>query len=272
MEKEQIIAAVNAARAGKKRNFTQSFDLAISLKHLDMKKPENAINTELKLPHGRGKEIKFVIIADGDMLEKARATSAQVLTKEELEVYGKDRKKAKKLADNVDFFIVQANLMQNLAKSIGPVLGPRKKMPKPSQILPPKGDPSSVMENLKHIIRVATKNQPVLHALVGSEAQSDDEVAENIQVVLNYLEHKLPNPKHNIGHICLKKTMGPSIRIGEEMEGEPMMKRHSRKLARKQTESKPVEKVEKKVEKPEVKEDVVEETPVEETESSEEAN
>ncbi len=216
MEKAHYIEAIKKAREAKKRRFSQSFDLAVSLRHIDLKKPQNKIDTELTLPHGRGKGVTVAIIADGELAKKASEFVQQVISPDELNKLGKDRKNAKKIAGQFDFFVVQVNLMQNFAKSLGPVLGPRGKMPKPSQIIPPQGDPEAVVKGLKSKIRLTMKSQPVLHAFVGHESQNDEDIAENVLAVVNFLEHKLENPIHQIHSIYIKMTMGPAIRIGGE--------------------------------------------------------
>ncbi|MEK6976930.1 MAG: 50S ribosomal protein L1, partial [Candidatus Hydrothermarchaeota archaeon] len=56
---EGILKAVEGLKTSSpKRKFRQSVDLALTLKELDMSKPENRINEELVLPNGRGKEVK----------------------------------------------------------------------------------------------------------------------------------------------------------------------------------------------------------------------
>lgn len=40
---------------------------------------------------------------------------------------GKDRKGAKKIANQHDFFVAQADMMPLVGRFLGPVLGPRKK-------------------------------------------------------------------------------------------------------------------------------------------------
>ena len=62
MEKKEILQALAEVRAAsKKRNFTESFDLIINLKGLNIKKEDEKINTFLTLPHQRGKKTKIFI-------------------------------------------------------------------------------------------------------------------------------------------------------------------------------------------------------------------
>jgi len=55
--KQEILEAVKKAKEeSKPRNFTQSIDVVINIKDLDVKKPENRFEEEISLPHGRGKK------------------------------------------------------------------------------------------------------------------------------------------------------------------------------------------------------------------------
>ncbi|MBI4812918.1 MAG: 50S ribosomal protein L1, partial [Methanobacterium sp.] len=131
--KQEILEAVKKAKEeSQPRNFTQSVDVVITIKDLDVKKPENRIDEEVLLPNGRGKDVKIAFIADGELALQAKNAGADmVINKGELEEMGKDRKEAKKIANRLDFFVAQADMMPLVGRFLGPVLGPRKKMPKP---------------------------------------------------------------------------------------------------------------------------------------------
>ncbi len=64
---------------------------------MDVKKPENRFDEEVALPNGRGKDVKIGFIADGELAVQAKNAGIDlVVTKADLEEYGKDRKQAKK--------------------------------------------------------------------------------------------------------------------------------------------------------------------------------
>lgn len=111
--KQEILEAVKKAKEqSKPRNFTQSIDIVINIKDLDVNKPENRFEEEVSLPHGRGKEVKIAVIADGELALQAKKAGADlVITRDDLEELGKNRKKAKRLANEYEFFIAQADLM-----------------------------------------------------------------------------------------------------------------------------------------------------------------
>ncbi len=204
------VGEVKADAKAKKRNFVQSIDLAINLKDVDLKKPENRINDELVLLKGRGKKLKVAVIASGEMALQAKDVADRVITKEELEELAKDKKAAKKIANEIDFFIAQSDLMATVGRFLGPILGPRGKIPKP--LLP--GAPiAPLAERLRKTVRLRSKDKPVVHVSVGTEDMSDEDIAENVETVLSHIERRLDKGLNNIKSVYIKTTMGPSIRL-----------------------------------------------------------
>ena len=210
--KEEILEAVKKAKEDSKpRNFTQSIDVVITIKDLDVKKPENRIEEEVFLPNGRGKDVSVVFIADGELALLAKNAGATlVITREDLESFGKDRKAAKKVANQNDFFVAQADLMPLVGRFLGPVLGPRKKMPKP---VPASTKPEALMERLKNTSKVRIKDQPVIQAIVGSQEMDDEQIADNIEAILQILDRKLEKGRKQIKSMYIKTTMGPVARV-----------------------------------------------------------
>jgi len=195
----------------KPRNFTQSVDVVINIKDLDVKKPENRIDEEVFLPKGRGKQVKIAFIADGELAVQAKNAGADlVITKSELEEMGKNRKDAKKIANQYNFFVAQADLMPLVGRFLGPVLGPRKKMPKP---VPASAKPDPILERLKSTVKIRIKDQPVIQAMVGSHEMEDEMIAENIEAVLGILDRNLEKGRNQIKSMYVKTSMGPVVRV-----------------------------------------------------------
>ncbi|MEM2572967.1 MAG: hypothetical protein QXF77_00975, partial [Candidatus Jordarchaeales archaeon] len=84
-KKELIKVLKKIDESSKKRNFTESVEIAVNLKDIDLKKPENRINTELVLPNDIEKEPRVCIIASGEVAVKAKELNANVLDKDELQ-------------------------------------------------------------------------------------------------------------------------------------------------------------------------------------------
>ena len=206
-----IIEALEEMRARtKKRNFKQSVELLVSLRDIDLRKPENRIRELVELPNGLGKEARVCVIASGDTALRAKRAGLDVLDREELEAMAGDKKAAKKLAEQYDFFVAEAPLMPLIGRVLGPVLGPRGKMPTP---VPPMADFKPVVEKLKKSVRVVAWKAPNVYCRVGTEDMDDRALAENINAVIKALEDKLPRGLGNIKAIYVKMTMGPAVEV-----------------------------------------------------------
>jgi len=192
------------------RKFKQSVDVVINLKNIDMNDAKNRIEDEVMLPFGKGAEAKIAIFASGDLAMKSKPHVDLVIKPEEIEELAKDKKKFKKMADEYDFFIAEAPLMPTIGKTLGIILGPRGKMPKP---VPPTIDITNIAKNLRKTIKVRSKTTNTIHATVGREEMSTDQIADNIDAIIKRLEGKLERGKLNIGSVYVKTSMGPPMRI-----------------------------------------------------------
>jgi len=208
--KDSIKKALEKIKSQEKRKFAQSIDLTINLKELDISKPENRINEEIVLPYGTGKEEKIAVFGGGELAEKVKNVADSVIDKDELQELAKDRKKAKKMAESYSFFIAQSDYMPLVGKTLGPILGPRGKLPKPVAI---SMDIAPLVQRLRKTVRARTKDTTVLHLPIGNEKMEDEKIVENAAAAIEHIERKLPKGAINIGSIYIKSTMGEKVRI-----------------------------------------------------------
>lgn len=213
MTSKKTVDAVNKILTeSKKRNrkFKENIDVIINLKNIDINVPKNRVDTEIILPHGRGSEAKVALFASGELAVKSKKLVDFLIKPEEIEEYSKDKKKFKKIAEEHDFFISEAPLMPIIGKSLGTILGPRGKMPKP---VPPQVDISGMVKNLRKTVRLRSKANLTFHTIAGNVDMPKEHIAENIDAIINRLETTLERGKLNIGSIYIKTTMGPPERV-----------------------------------------------------------
>jgi len=212
LAKDDISRALGELRKGvTKKKFTQSIDLVVRLREVDLKKPENRINETIALPNPPEKPLKICVIASGDLATRAKSAGADMLVgRQEMDNLSKDKKAARKLAQEYDFFIAEAPLMPLVGRALGSFLGPRGKMPTP---VPPNAPIEQVVANHRKMVRVRMREQPVLQCRVGTEAMADDKLVENIQAVVSRIEQKLERGFKNIGEILIKGTMSKPVKV-----------------------------------------------------------
>jgi len=212
LAKDEVVRALGELRQNLvKRKFTQSIDLVVKLREVDLKKPENRINEAIPLPNPPEKPLKICVIASGDLGTRAKTAGADMLvSRSDMENLGKDKKAARKLAQDYDFFIAEAPLMPLVGRALGSFLGPRGKMPTP---VPPTAPIEQIVSGHRKMVRVRMREQPVLQCRVGTESMSDDKLVENIQAVFSRIEQKLERGVKNIGEILVKTTMSKPVKI-----------------------------------------------------------
>lgn len=211
IEKEKFVEAVNKAINGSKdRKFVESMEIAVNLRNVDLKRPENRIDAVIALPHGLGKPRKVAIFAKGETALKAKESDIRVISPEEIDELAKDRRKARKIASQHHFFIAEAPLMPEIGKKLGPVLAPRGKIPQP---IPPLSDPRPVIERLRKSVKIRTKDRPTFHAPIGSKNMNPEEIAENAMEIMKVVENKYENALQNLKSVYVKTTMGPAVRV-----------------------------------------------------------
>lgn len=214
MEKKDVLTAIAALKKdNKQRKFVQSYDLIIKLKDLDLKKTEQQVDFYALLAKPRGVKTTVCAFVGPELKDEATRVCDKVVLQSEFNQY--DKKKAKQLAGQFDYFIAQANLMGAVATTFGKILGPRNKMPNPKAgcVVPPKGSLEQLYNKLQQTLRVSAKVQPQVQCRVGKENCSDDDIAENILAVHNQLVSHLPNAENNIQRISLKLTMGKLLKV-----------------------------------------------------------
>ena len=193
-----------------KRKFKQNIDVVINLKNIDLEDAKNRIDEEVLLPHGRGNEAKIAIFASGQLAMNAKKHVDLLIKPEEIEDLSSDKKKFKKITDEHDFFIAEAPLMPTIGKTLGVILGPRGKMPKP---VPPTIDLTGIVKNLRNTVKVRSKSNKTFHTVAGKEDMNPEHIANNVDMILKRVEAKLERGRMNISSVYVKTTMGPPERI-----------------------------------------------------------
>ena len=210
MEEKITQAIKDALENAPERKFVESVDISFTIKDVDLKNPNNRIKEEIRLPSGRGKELKIAMFAAGEAATKAKNAGIHVFTPQEIEEFGGQKGKAKKMANSFDFFLSEVPHMGLIGRYLGVVLGPRGKMPRP---VPPTLDPSVIAAGLKSTVVVKSGDKMTFHAAIGTAKQSQEELAANAMEIYNRVISKLERGVGNIRSLFIKTSMGPAQRI-----------------------------------------------------------
>ena len=210
MEEKINEALKSALERAPERKFTESVELAFTLKDVDLKIPTNRVQEEIRLPHGRGKEIKISMFAACELATKARKGEIHIIDPSTIEDLGGNKSSAKKLANKYDYFLSEVPHMGLVGRYLGVVLGPRGKMPRP---VPPTVDPSMMAAGLKNTVVVRSRDKMTFHVAIGTRTQSEEHLMENVMTVYNRVTSKLERGIGNIRSLYIKTSMGPAIQV-----------------------------------------------------------
>jgi large subunit ribosomal protein L1 len=213
LTKTQIQQQVAKARSDDytKRNFQQSFELIVTLKDIDVKKLDLNVNEVVFLPNKLSEEAKVCVFAAGDNAVRAQKAGAdRVIEAGELDRLASEKRSAKKLAREYQFFLADTGLMPKIGRILGQFLGPKGRMPTP---VPPAAPLESMLSRYRTAVRVKARGSLSIAGKIGDESLDDVKVAENAMAVIVQVEKKLPNGEKNIHSLLVKKTMGKVTKV-----------------------------------------------------------
>ena len=212
MDKQKVQNAIEQLKKHPKKKFSQSYDLIINLKNIVIK--QNPVDLFVTLHYPKGKTIKVAAFADQLLADQANKFCDLTIRDTEFDKYN-DKKALKKLADEYDYFIAQANLMPKVAAAFGKVLGTKGKMPNPKLgcVVPPNANLEPLIKKLNSTVRLTAKKGTNLQTLVGKEDQPDEQIVDNVLTVYQAVLKQLPNEVQNVKDVLLKLTMSKPERL-----------------------------------------------------------
>ena len=212
VDRAKITEAVKTAKEkAPKRKFSESIDITVNLKNIDLTQPKNRIDETILLPHGTGRKIRIAVLGKGDITTQAREAGVDlVLGPEEIERLGGEPREARTIANTHRFFLAETAVMPQVGRFLGPRLGPRGRMPTP---IPGGTDIRPMVERLRNSVKIRTKDKKVFHVTVGTTTMTEDQVTDNIDAVLRRVESVLEQGEMNIRSVYVKTTMGPAVKV-----------------------------------------------------------
>ncbi len=213
LDNKTITEAIKQAKAksGEKK-FNQTVDMILDIVEIDMKAPEGKIQEIVELPHATGKPNKICVVASsGDFIVKAKASQADhVIERADLDALNGKKKELRKIASDYDVFICEVPLMPLVGRILGPVLGPRGKMPIP---VPPNADLAALITKHRKTVVVRMRAQPIIQVSFGSQQMKDEELTDNAMTILRVLDGKLKRGLKNVKYAFIKTSMGEPVKI-----------------------------------------------------------
>merc|ERR1712150_45652 len=196
-------------KKGKKRNFTETIEIQITLKNYDPQRDKRFSGT-FRLPNLPRPNLKCCMLGNAAHCEQADRIGVDHMSVEDLKKLNKNKKLVKKLAKRYDFFLASDNMIKQIPRLLGPGLTKAGKFP---TLLASGDDMQEKIDEVKSTIKFQMKKVMCLNVAVGNVTLSKQENIVNIQIAANFLASLLKKQWQNIGQIFVKSTMGPAIQI-----------------------------------------------------------
>lgn len=194
---------------GKKRNFTETVEVQITLKNYDPVRDKRFSGT-FKLPTVPRPNLKCCMLGNAAHCEQADRIGVDHMSVEDLKKLNKNKKLVKKLAKRYDFFLASDNMIKQIPRLLGPGLTKAGKFP---TLLSSSDDMQEKINEVKSTIKFQMKKVMCLNVAVGNVEMDKQSIVVNTQLSANFLASLLKKQWQNIGQIYIKSTMGPPVQI-----------------------------------------------------------
>ncbi len=206
----QIAELVKKGKESKERKFPESVEAFLTFRDVDPKKTDLNINETVYLPHPGSRRASVCFVGSGDLLLRAKNAKVDgAIEPAQLESYAGNKKEAKSLARQYDFFLADTALMPRIGRILGQYLGPRGKIP---TAVPPNAQIEAMINRTRGAVRVRSRGSLGASGLVGDRKLSDPEIADNILAMIQAVQKKLPNGDKNIKTVGVKTSMGKLVK------------------------------------------------------------
>lgn len=199
----------SAPDGDRNRKFTESVELQIMLKNYDPQK-DKRFSGVVKLPHTAKPKFTVCVLGNQAHIDQAKANGVPHMSVEDLKKLNKDKKLVKKLAKKYDAFLASDALIRQIPRLLGPGLNKAGKFP---TILAAGDDMVAKINDMKMTIKFQMKKVLCLAVAVGTVEMTDDQLAQNINMSVNYLVSLLKKHWQNVRSLHIKSTMGKPYRL-----------------------------------------------------------
>lgn len=206
---DTILAYSAGEGEGKKRNFTESVEIQITLKNYDPQRDKRFSGT-FKLPQIPRPNLKCCMLGNAAHCEQADRIGVDHMSVEDLKKLNKNKKLVKKLAKKYDFFMASDNMIKQIPRLLGPGLTKAGKFP---TLLSSGEDMQEKIDEVKATIKFQMKKVMCLNVAVANVDMEKQQIIVNVQLAANFLASLLKKQWQNIGQMYIKSTMGPPQQI-----------------------------------------------------------
>jgi large subunit ribosomal protein L1 len=175
---------------------------------VDPRKADQMVRGTVSLPHGTGKEVRVLVIAEGDKAREAEEAGADMVGGPEL------LEKIQEGWFDFDAMIATPDMMSQVGK-LGKLLGPRGLMPNPKAGTVTFEVEKAVTDIKGGKVEYRVDRQGNVHLVLGKKSFDERKLLENYITVLDEIVRTKPAAAKGryIKSITVSTTMGPGVKI-----------------------------------------------------------
>jgi large subunit ribosomal protein L1 len=209
VEADRLYDAPQAVELVKQTSYTKfdsTVDVAVRL-GVDPRHADQVVRGTVVLPHGTGKTVRVLVIAQGDRAKDAEAAGADFVGIEYLQ-------KLKEGWLECDVIVATPDVMGQLG-ALGRILGPRGLMPNPKAGTVTMDVAKAVKEIKAGKIEFRVDKTGNVHVPIGKVSFSADKLAENLAAFMDTIVKAKPSASKGtyIRSATVSSTMGPGIKL-----------------------------------------------------------
>ncbi|MBX2984048.1 MAG: 50S ribosomal protein L1 [Flavobacteriales bacterium] len=208
-----LLEAAKLVKEVSSTKFDATVDIAVRL-GVDPKKSTEMVRGTVSLPHGTGRAVRVLVLADPVKAEEALAAGADMAGLDEYV------EKIKNGWTDVDVIICTPNVMAKVG-ALGRILGPRGLMPNPKTGTVTMDVAKATQEVKAGKIDFKVDKAGIIHAVIGKASFDAEKLQENANELLQTLVKLKPNTAKGtyVMSIFISSTMGPGIKVDTRVVG-----------------------------------------------------
>ena len=186
--------------------FDETVEIHVKL-GIDPRKSDQTVRGTTVLPHGTGKTPRVIVFTKGDRIKAAEDAGADEAGAEEL------IQKVKDGFSDFDIAVASPDMMAEIGKNLGRVLGPKMPNPRAGTVAP---DPAKAVSELKSgKIQYRADKTGIVHCPVGKISFGTEKIVDNLKVLMEAIVKAKPSSSKGayLRSVTITSTMGPPVKV-----------------------------------------------------------
>ena len=202
----QPLEALDTVKTASFAKFDETVEVSVKL-GVDPRHADQIVRGTVVLPHGTGKTVRVLVLAQGDKAKEAEAAGADFVGPEYVD-------KIKEGWLDCDVVIATPDMMAKVGQ-LGRILGPRGLMPNPKSGTVTMDVSRAVSDVKGGKIEFRVDKTGNLHAPVGKVSFTPEQLQDNLKAFMESVFRARPAAAKGtyVRSVTVSSTMGPGVRV-----------------------------------------------------------